>query len=328
MRARKRNAVAAALLITTMLAFGTAMALGGEQEPPPAWAYPVNPPDLKPTPDDGKPRHVPESTASYTVPQTRDRFFAPDWHPGDHPQMPEVVATGRKPDVFACGFCHRADGPGGPENASLAGLPAAYIVQQMLDFKSGARKSADMSRVPPKLMIATAKGATDAEIQAAAAYFSALKPKALIKVVETERVPTTKVAGWFLADAKTEETEPLGSRIVEVPEDLEQFENRDARSRFIAYVPVGSVEMGAALAASGGQGKTVACALCHGPGLKGLGPVPGIAGRSPSYIVRQLYDIKHGARVGLGSTVMKPVVEKLTVDDMVLLAAYAASLTP
>ena len=77
----------------------------------------------------------------------------------DH--LPEVVASGRKPDVFACGFCHRADGPGGPENANLAGLPAAYIVQQMADYKSGARKTS----VPKRnvdLMIALSEAATDA----------------------------------------------------------------------------------------------------------------------------------------------------------------------
>ena len=32
---------------------------------------------------------------------------------------------------FACGFCHRADGLGEPESASLAGLPAEYIVRQV-----------------------------------------------------------------------------------------------------------------------------------------------------------------------------------------------------
>ncbi len=80
---------------------------------PPFWAYTYNPPDFKPPPDDGQPRHVPDSTASYTVPQTRDRFLAPDWHPGDHPAMPAVVASGRQPDVYACGFCHRASGTGG-----------------------------------------------------------------------------------------------------------------------------------------------------------------------------------------------------------------------
>jgi cytochrome c553 len=288
----------------------------------------VTPPDFKPPPDDGTLRRVPGSTFTFTLSQLRDRFFAPDWHPGDHPPMPEVVSQGRKPDVFACGFCHRADGPGGPENASLAGLPAAYIVQQMADFKSGARTTSVLARNPPKLMSALAKAATAAEVEAAAAYFSALKPKSIIQVVETDLVPKTYVTGGHLAAMTTGEKEPIGQRIIEVPEDLEQFVSRDARSRFIAYVPIGSIQKGQALVASGGGGKTVQCGVCHGPDLKGLGPIPGIAGRSPSYIVRQLYDFKHGARAGIGSALMKSTVAKLTVEDMVSLAAYAASLTP
>jgi cytochrome c553 len=230
--------------------------------------------------------------------------------------------------VFACGFCHRADGPGGPENASLAGLPAAYIVQQMADFKSGARTSSVQQRNPPKLMISLAKAATDAEVEAAAAYFSALQPKAILQVVETDMVPKTYVTGGHLAAMNTGEKEPIGQRIIEVPEDLDQFVSRDTRARFIAYVPIGSIQKGQALIASGGGGKTVPCGVCHGPDLKGLGPIPGIAGRSPSYIVRQLYDFKHGARAGMGSALMQATVEKLTVEDMVALAAYAASLTP
>ena len=294
------------------------------EDGPPAWAYPVNPPGFKPPPDDGKPRQVADSSASYTVPQTRDRFLAPDWHPGDHPQMPDIVARGRKPDVFACGFCHRADGPGGPENAGLAGLSVAYIKQQMADFKNGLRKTSVPERGPPQLMIALAKAASDEEVQAAAEYFAALKPSPLIKVVETPTVPKTYVAGWFLADASSGEREPIGSRIIEVPEDVVQFENRDARSRFIAYVPPGSIKQGEDLAA----GAATPCIVCHGPGLKGLADVPGIAGRSPSYIARQLYDFKHGARAGSGSGLMKPVVETLTPDNMLALAAYAASLPP
>jgi len=43
-----------------------------------------------------------------------------------------------------------------------------------------------------------------------------------------------------------------------------------------------------------GGGKTLACATCHGADLKNLGPVPGIVGRSPSYLVRQLYDMQAG----------------------------------
>ena len=70
------------------------------------------------------------------------------------------------------------------------------------------------------------------------------------------------------------------------------------------------------------------CSSCHGPDLKGVGTIPGIAGRSPDYVVRQLYDFQSGARAGVNSALMKPVVEKLSLDDMIALAGYAASLTP
>jgi cytochrome c553 len=79
---------------------------------------------------------------------------------------------------------------------------------------------------------------------------------------------------------------------------------------------------------SGAAGKTVSCASCHGADLKGLGPVPGIAGRSPSYLARQLYDFKHGARTGSASDQMKPSVQNLADEDIVSLVAYLASLTP
>ena len=316
-----------AILILVFASVLSAGALAQSKEVPPEWAYPVNPPGLKPTPDDGTLRRVPGSTAAFTLTQVRDRQFSPVWHPDEHPPQPEVVARGRKPDVPACGFCHRADGPGGPENANLAGLPAAYIVQQAADFKSGARKTS-----VPKRNIDQKPGmfqaATDAEVAAAAAYFSALKPRTIIKVVETDTVPKTFITANHLAAVKTGETEPIGQRIIEVPEDLERFISRDTHAVFIAYVPVGSVQKGQALAASGGGGKTIQCAICHGPDLKGLGPIPGIAGRSTNYTVRQLYDFKHGSRAGTGSALMKPAVEKLTVDDMLALAAYLASLAP
>src|ERR1700732_5343767 len=198
----------------------------------PAWAYPWAP-DFKAPPDDGVPRHVPDSTAAFTITQERDLFFAPDWHPDDHPAMPDVVAHGRPPEVRACGSCHRTEGTGGPENASLAGLPASYIVQQMADYKSGARKFAGPQRSPVLLMTAVAKAATDAEVEAAAAYFSSLKPKSTIKVVETDTVPVTEIARVLYTTAKSGGTEPIGQRIVEVPVDVDQFEHRDPRSQFV-----------------------------------------------------------------------------------------------
>jgi len=198
----------------------------------------------------------------------------------------------------------------------------------MADFKSGARTTSVPGRAPTRLMTSLSRAVTDAEVAAAAAYFSALKPRPNLRVVETNTVPKTFVAGWFLAASTTGEKESIGRRIIEVPEDLEQFERRDARARFIAYVPVGSIRKGRTLATTGGGGRTVACGDCHGADLKGIAPIPGIAGRSPSYIVRQLYDFKHGARAGDGVDFMKPTVAKLTLDDMIALAAYAASLAP
>ena len=294
---------------------------------PPSWAFPVTPANFKPEPDDGKLRHVPGSNLAYTLKQVRDLFAAPDWHPSEHPPMPGIVAQGRRPDVYACGVCHRADGAGGPENSSLAGLPAAYIEQQLAAFKSGARNSSVMQRKPPQFMITAAKAATTAEIKVAAAYFSSLKLRSNIRVVEASSVPKTYITGDHLALAKNAGQEPLGQRIIEVPEDLQQFWSRDTHARFVVYAPLGSIRKGKALVTTG-AGKTLPCAGCHGTNLQGLGPFPGIAGRSPSYFVRQLYDFKHGARKGASSAVMMPTVEKLNIDDMIALAAYAASLPP
>lgn len=296
-------------------------------EDTPLWAYPTNPPGVKPSPDDGVPRRVPGSEASYTLPQLRDRFIAPDWHPQEYPAMPEVVRQGRKPDVAACGFCHRASGTGGPENANIAGLPHAYIVRQMQEYKSGARSTAVPKRAPTTLMIAGAKAVTDAEIEAAAAYFAALKPVARIRVQESTAAPKIFVANWFFAASPGGATEPLGQRIVEVPEHLEQFEARDPHARFVAYVPPGSVARGETLAKTG-AGRTVPCAACHGANLKGIDDIPPITGRSPTYVVRQLFEIKTGVRRGAKADQMLPTVANLSVDDMIDLAAYLATQAP
>jgi len=303
-------------------------ALADSADVAPPWAYPVNPPGTQPAPDDGRPRHVPGSSAAFTVTQLRDLFNVPDWHPDNHPPMPGPVRHGPRPGVFACGFCHLPNGLGRPENSSLAGLPAAYIAQQVADFKSGARKTSEPASLPIALMVGVAKGATEDEVKIAAEYFAALKPQPWIRVVETDTVPKTKVAGWMLVAAQADATEPIGQRIIEMPENLERTELRDSASGFVAYVPVGSIEKGAALVTTGGAGKTVPCAICHGFDLKGLGPVPGLAGRSPSYIVRQLFDIQHGVRNGQWTELMKAVVAGLSEEDMVSIAAYTASREP
>jgi cytochrome c553 len=323
--------------MTTRLVLAAALSLIFSSQPttpassadgPPAWAYPMTPPDFKLPPDDGKLHHVPDSSAAFTTTQLRDRFFAKDWHPDDHPPMPGIVAYGRKPDALACGHCHRADGSGGPENSSLAGLPATYIAQQMADIRSGARRSSVPGRIPVALMLSVSRAVTDDEVMQASKYFSSLKPKRLLKVIETDTVPKTDVEWLIYAVSKDGGQEPIGRRIIDVPDDLSQFESYDSRVEFTAYVPVGSIAKGEALVTTGGTGKTVQCGVCHGPDLKGLGPIPGIAGRSPSYIVRQLYDFKHGERTGSWSPLMVRVVANLGEEDLVSLAAYLASLEP
>jgi cytochrome c553 len=300
-----------------------------ELGPPPSWAYAVNPPasaaEARKKPKDDAVRHVPGSTAAFTAAQIGDLYAAVDWHPDGHPAMPEVVAHGRKPELFACGYCHLPNGEGRPENASLAGLPAAYIARQMADFREGRRKSSEPRQGPVGYMVSLASRTNDDEVRAAAEYFSALKPKEWIGVVETKTAPKTRVAGWMLVP--TVGREPIGDRIIETAVNLEQTELRNDTSGFIAYVPAGSIAKGKALVTTGG-GKTVPCRICHGSDLRGKNDVPSIAGRSPSYIIRQLYDIRSGARAGTNTALMKPTVAKLTLDDMVSIAAYSSSLHP
>jgi len=144
----------------------------------------------------------------------------------------QTEATVRRRDVLACGFCHRADGPGGPENANLTGLSEEYIKQQIADFKSGARKSSVMNRAPMSLKMRLVGSATDAEIAEAAAYFASIKARSIVKVVESDTVPKTYVTSWYLAEDKAGGTEPLADRIIEVPDELERFVSRDARATF------------------------------------------------------------------------------------------------
>jgi cytochrome c553 len=339
------------------------MALGvlhAANDPPPPWAYGfAGPPPATPAPAapaaggggrgtgggvavaggrgaaapapaaDESPKHLDGSSGAFTLPQIRDAFGPADWYPGDHPPMPEVVAHGKRPDVRACSLCHYPNGKGRPENAGVAGLPYSYFMQTMTDFRSDARKSADSRKANTNVMIAIAKGMTDEEIQAAAKYFGSMKWTPWIKVVETNTVPKTRIAGGMFLKLDGNETEPIAQRIIEAPDNTEHTEElRDPHSGFTAYVPVGSIKKGEALATTGGGGKTTQCSVCHGADLKGLGPVPGIAGRSPSYTVRQLYDMQQGTRKGVWTDLMKPVVANLSADDMLALAAYTASRTP
>jgi cytochrome c553 len=298
----------------------------------PDWAYaiPQPPPAAPATPPapDTSTKTLPGSPLSFTRQQISDGFGPADWFPGDHPAMPELVAHGKRPDVRACGLCHYPNGKGRQENAGVSGLPVSYFIQTMNDFKNGVRKSAESRKANTNLMAAYAKAMTPDEIRQTAEYFGAMAWTPWIRVVETATVPKMVSRGGIWVPLEGGGTEPIGTRIVETPENAERTEIlRDPRSGFVAYAPIGSLKKGEALVKRGG-GRTVECATCHGADLKGLGPVPGIAGRSPSYMARQMYDMQVGARHGEWAELMKPVVAQLTDDDLVSIVAYVASLMP
>jgi cytochrome c553 len=339
------------ILVLACAAATAFAALGHAQSataPPPPWAYgfttPVPPgpppPPAAPggrgagrgaaAPVDETLRSLPGSTLQFTRAQIGNAFGPADWFPGDHPTMPEIVASGRMPDARACSLCHYPNGKGRPENAGPAGLPAVYIMQQLNDFKNDRRTSADYRKNNTGVMITIAKAMTDAEIKAAAEYFTQIKfDKPWITVKESDTVPKTRIAGGMFLALDEPGTEPIGNRIIEVPENTEGTEIlRNPRSGFIAYVPTGSLKKGLQVVMSGANGKTTSCIVCHGEELKGIGPIPGLAGKSPSYLVRQLYDMKAGTRKGSWIDLMKPVADKLTEEDMLNIAAYAASRTP
>jgi cytochrome c553 len=288
-----------------------------------------------------RPRRLEGSNATYSLVDVRDGQNVIDWFPGDHPPMPPVIAHGPARlgnRTRGCGSCHLPNGKGRPENAAPAALPVTYVIRQINDFRNGLRYTADPRKPNTNTMIELAKAMTDEEVKAAAEYFASMKWTPWIRVVETNLVPKTRIAGnLFLATAEAR-TEPIAGRIIEVPENEEQAETyRNPRSGFVAYVPVGSVKKGKDLVTTGGmkivgnkivQGKTTACGTCHGLDLMGVADVPPIAGRSPSYIVRQMWDMQQGTRNGASAQLMKLVVANLTEDDMVAIAAYVSSRLP
>ncbi|HEY2529265.1 MAG TPA: c-type cytochrome [Xanthobacteraceae bacterium] len=303
-------------LLALLIGLAPVLSLGAER---PDWAFPVADKVQPRTKEDDQPKTLPRSTKSYTQKQIDDLKNPPDWFPDMHPPMPPIVAHGTT--TFACGSCHLPAGTGHDESAYLAGLPASYIVGQMADFKSGTRKGFG---VMPDI----AQALSDADVQAAASYFTSVAVRPWVRVVETDTVPKTYVnlSNMRLA-LPSGGSEPIGNRIIELPEDEAAAVARDPRSGFVAYVPKGSIAKGQTLVMTDGS-DTTACVICHGPALKGLGATPAIAGRHTGYLVRQLYFFQNGDRSGAAEALMRNVVRRLTDDDMVAITAYVASLQP
>ncbi len=328
------------LAITGSFAYGQTRTIDRDKLPPDlidlAWAYAITIEEPPPLPEDTKKHGLPDTPLTFNRDEILGRvdgvmFQGPpaDWYPGDHPEMPEIYAKGdpsRK--IIACALCHYPNGKGKAENAPPAGQDYRYLVQQLRDMKAGVRNCADPRKSNYQLMIDTAKGMTDEEMEECARYLESMKWTKWIEVKETDTVPKTYLRGGLHIPIEGEGagTEPIGNRIIESPVDPHGTEFlRNPRSGFVAWVPEGSLQKGAALVYGGGEGRTLQCAICHGPDLNGIGNIPGIASRSPSYLARQLNDFRQGTRNGEMAALMKPVVEKLTSEDILNIVAYLAS---
>lgn len=79
----------------------------------------------------------------------------------------DVAALRTASLASTCAACHGTAGKpvSGASVPGLAGLPAAYLAEQMRAFKSGTR--------PATVMHQIAKGYNDAQIERMAAYFAA-----------------------------------------------------------------------------------------------------------------------------------------------------------
>ncbi len=292
----------------------------------PDWAFP--PLGVKPPSGPARTITVPGSRVQRPEAALHSMVAAVDWFPTAHPAPPSLVLKGEG-KAWACGYCHLPDGQGRPENAALAGLPKAYILTQLRAFADGVRRSPQTrdgaSSGAAALMIQEAQAAPQGEWDALAAYFSRRPFVSRVKVVETDVIPSVKPQVYIYV-AQQGPSAPLGERLIEIPVSTEDFEARDPHASFIAYVPKGAVAAGARLADSGGPAGQP-CQACHGAGLKGaLGPP--LAGRSPSYILRQLLAFRAGTRANPEAAPMRVVAANLTNVQMIDLAAYAATLRP
>jgi cytochrome c553 len=308
------KSIACALLLALMPATAAAIER-------PEWAFPPPNTGAPRAPETGELKRVPGSSRTYTQSQIDSFNDPPVWFPDAQPPMPSIVAHGRGKAVRACIACHLQHGHGHPENSRLPGSTANYLVRQLQDFRTGTRKGAAN-------MLQFSQAMSDEEMRIASDYFAALPVRRWTRVVETDTVPKTYFHGNRRMPLPEGGSEPIGSRVIEVPEDPHRVELRDPNSGFVAYVPPGSLKRGMNLVATGGDGRTVACGHCHGATLRGLGEVPGIAGHSPITIARQLYLMATGDRAGAWAPLMKGVGERLNNDDIVAISAFVASLEP
>ena len=332
-----RKTVSGLVAIAAVILWASVMAQQNAPTAPvppglPDWAYTPPVPGAQPAPsplpaDDNAVVRIPGTDRTFTRGELRATKETMDWFPTErHGTAPDIVRFGRPPAVRQCTLCHLPDGAGRPENAPVSGLHPAYFIQQMQDYRNGLRKSADPRKGNTNNMIGFAKATTPEEDRAAAEYFAQQPYPRRMKIVESKTAPKVRLQGGMHMAIPASEgggMEPLGAdEIVEVPDDNLRAEARDTHLGFTAYVAPGTLNKGKQAAAK------YQCSVCHGANLEGIGPVPPLAGRSPSYVMRQLFDMKTGARHGPWAELMKPTVDRMSLQDMTAVSAFAASIAP
>ncbi len=294
-----------------------------------AWVFPkAHSPDpsaprlaRKPKPEPNEVVRVPGSTQSYTRAQLDADDSIADWFPHDHPSPPRIVMVHRKPGFpLPCADCHMPNGQGDITSPALAGLPREYIVEQLMAFRQGTRST-------PLVMTREAQSINDADLDLASSYFSKLAYEPRTRVIETATVPRTHWVDFVLVPNRDGAREPIGERIIETSTDIVSHIVGDYHVENVAWVPPGSIAHGAVIA-SKGTAKALPCESCHGPALRGVGDTPPLAGRSPTYIVRELIRFRLGQRTNSGAAPMRLEALRLTLKDMIDVAAYAASREP
>ncbi len=291
-----------------------------------SWAFPVfpSPPDPHaPKPDPREVLHVTGSHVRYTRAQF-DSIHDQDWFPQDHAPAPRIVRLGddaAKP----CAECHMVGGAGVPATAALDSLPKAYLLEQIAAFRADERGMGAPATAHG--MAEEAHALTSEDVRQAVDYFSTTPFVPRVHVVESSSVPKTHWHFFVRVPDKDGAREPIGARIIETPVKFDEYALADNRGAYVAYVPPGSIARGASIA-SKGAGAAAACESCHGARLQGVGMIPPLAGRSPTYIARELILFRTGKRRNPGAAPMVHEASQLTLNEMIAVAAYAGSRHP
>ena len=145
-------------------------------------------------------------------------------------------------------------------------------------------------------------------------------------MVESLNIPRAEPSDWVYK--QVDGSEDLEDRLLEVAPDITPPPASRRPHAVHGLRAARRAVRGKQLVTNGDKGTTQPCATCHGPKLQGTDKIPPLAGRSPTYLLRQLIGFKNGLRSNEAAKQMDPVVEKLELKDMVALAAYVGSLYP